>query len=130
MSYWDVELYPFERIIDKRKEERGVTSDPELTAEDWQWVIAQFKELIQRETGNSFPQDPREQLMRSIVAVFDSWNNQRAIIYRKIHQIPDDLGTAVNVQAMVFGNLGDDSGTGVAFTRNPSTGEAQFTVSI
>lgn len=121
-----LELYPFERIIEQRKEERGVTSDPELTAEDWQWVIAQFKELIQRETGTSFPQDPREQLMRSIVAVFDSWNNQRAIIYRKIHQIPDDLGTAVNVQAMVFGNLGDDSGTGVAFTRNPSTGEAQL----
>src|SRR5690606_18866065 len=76
-----------------------------------------------RETKKPFPQDPREQLRRAVIAVFDSWNNQRAAIYRKIHKIPDDLGTAVNVQVMVFGNMGEDSGTGVAFTRNPSTGE-------
>ncbi len=121
-----VEMHSFERIIEQRKEQRGVVGDPELTAEDWQWVIEQFKELILRQTGTPFPQDPREQLIAAIKAVFDSWDNQRARIYRKIHQIPDDLGTAVNVQAMVFGNMGDDSGTGVAFTRNPSTGEREL----
>lgn len=121
-----VEMYSFERIIEQRKKERGIAGDPELTAEDWQWVIGQFKELILRQTGAPFPQDPREQLIAAIKAVFDSWDNQRARIYRRIHQIPDDLGTAVNVQAMVFGNMGDDSGTGVAFTRNPSTGEREL----
>lgn len=118
-----IDHYLFERIIDDRKEERGLKLDPELTAEDWQWVIERFKDLVKRETKQSFPQDPKEQLRRAVIAVFDSWNNQRAVIYRRIHKIPDDLGTAVNVQMMVFGNMGEDSGTGVAFTRNPSTGE-------
>lgn len=86
-------------------------------------MIDTFKGIVREETGKPFPQDPMEQLYRSIIAVFDSWNNQRARIYRKIHKISDDLGTAVNVQMMVFGNMGNDSGTGVAFTRNPSTGK-------
>lgn len=115
--------YRFERVIEAKKDERGIDSDTQMTAEDWREVIRSFKALVQEETGNDFPQDPVEQLHRAIVAVFDSWNNQRARIYRRIHHISDDLGTAVNVQMMVFGNMGEDSGTGVAFTRNPSTGE-------
>ncbi|QKG84930.1 pyruvate, phosphate dikinase [Kroppenstedtia pulmonis] len=115
--------YRFERIIDERKGQTQTSSDTELTAPDWQWVIDRFKKVVREETGEVFPQDPMEQLYRAVIAVFDSWNNQRARIYRKIHKIPDDLGTAVNVQAMVFGNLGENSGTGVAFTRSPSTGE-------
>ncbi|MFC4076719.1 pyruvate, phosphate dikinase [Salinithrix halophila] len=115
--------YRFERVIEKKKEERGVSTDTLLTAEDWQEVIDRFKGIAREETGEEFPQNPMEQLTRAILAVFDSWNNQRARIYRKIHKISDDLGTAVNVQMMVFGNMGEDSGTGVAFTRNPSTGE-------
>ena len=118
-----IDHYLFEQIIDERKAKRGLKQDPELSAEDWQWVIGRFQDLVKRETKKPFPQDPREQLRRAVIAVFDSWNNQRAAIYRKIHKIPDDLGTAVNVQVMVFGNMGEDSGTGVAFTRNPSTGE-------
>ncbi|MBN2908523.1 pyruvate, phosphate dikinase [Polycladomyces sp. WAk] len=118
-----IDHYRFERIIDNVKESRGVKHDPELSAEDWKQVIASFQKLVQEQTGEAFPQDPHEQLRRAVIAVFDSWNNQRAIFYRKLHKIPDDLGTAVNVQMMVFGNMGDDSGTGVAFTRNPSTGE-------
>jgi len=121
-----VDHYHFEHLIDHVKESRGVTQDPELSAEDWQEVIVQFKELVKRETGAEFPQDPKEQLDRAIRAVFLSWNNQRAFVYRRIHKIPDDLGTAVNVQMMVFGNMGDDSGTGVAFTRNPSTGDKEL----
>ncbi|GGA36260.1 pyruvate, phosphate dikinase [Kroppenstedtia guangzhouensis] len=115
--------YRFERVIEGKKEELGIQSDTEVTAEDWLTVIEDFKHIVREETGNSFPQDPMEQLYRSIIAVFDSWNNQRARIFRKIHKISDSLGTAVNVQMMVFGNMGNDSGTGVAFTRNPSTGE-------
>ncbi|BCU82405.1 pyruvate, phosphate dikinase [Polycladomyces abyssicola] len=118
-----IDHYRFERIIENVKESRGVKHDPELSAEDWKQVIASFQKLVQEQTGSAFPQDPQEQLRRAVIAVFDSWNNQRAVIYRKLHKIPDDLGTAVNVQMMVFGNMGDDSGTGVAFTRNPSTGE-------
>ncbi|PTX64880.1 pyruvate phosphate dikinase [Melghirimyces profundicolus] len=113
----------FERVLQRKKEEQGVSTDTELTADDWKSVIERFKGIVKEETGNEFPQDPAEQLNRAIIAVFDSWNNQRARIYRRIHKISDDLGTAVNVQMMVFGNMGDDSGTGVAFTRNPSTGE-------
>ncbi|QKI82706.1 pyruvate, phosphate dikinase [Kroppenstedtia eburnea] len=115
--------YRFERVIEKKKEELGLRSDTEVSAGDWLSVIDTFKGIVREETGKPFPQDPMEQLYRSIIAVFDSWNNQRARIYRKIHKISDDLGTAVNVQMMVFGNMGNDSGTGVAFTRNPSTGE-------
>ncbi|MCG0274745.1 MAG: pyruvate, phosphate dikinase [Thermosediminibacteraceae bacterium] len=119
----NVEHEKFEHIISTVKEKRGVTYDTELTAEDWQEVIKNYKGLVEEHTGRQFPQDPREQLVMAIEAVFRSWNNQRAIVYRKINKIPDDLGTAVNVQTMVFGNMGEDSGTGVAFTRNPSTGE-------
>lgn len=115
--------YRFERIIEERKSQTQTISDTELTALDWQLVIDRFKKVVREETGEVFPQDPMEQLYRAVIAVFDSWNNQRARIYRRIHKIPDDLGTAVNVQAMVFGNLGENSGTGVAFTRSPSTGE-------
>lgn len=118
--------YPFEDVIQSQKEERGVTQDPELDASDWKKVIEQFKKIVEVKTKRPFPQEPKEQLRFAIEAVFDSWNNQRAIVYRKIHKIPDDLGTAVNIQSMVFGNMGDDSGTGVAFTRNPSTGERKL----
>ncbi|SFJ08519.1 pyruvate, phosphate dikinase [Thermoflavimicrobium dichotomicum] len=121
-----VDHYHFERIIQKQKEIRGVSLDTELTAEDWIQVIQQFKDCIATHTREIFPQDPYEQLKKAIRAVFLSWNNQRAQIYRKIHQIPDHLGTAVNIQLMVFGNMGENSGTGVAFTRNPSTGEKEL----
>lgn len=113
----------FESIIESAKQKKNVKLDTELDAEDWKEVIKLYKELIKKETGQEFPQDPKKQLLMSIEAVFKSWNNERAKVYRKINKIPDSLGTAVNVQTMVFGNKGDDSGTGVAFTRNPSTGE-------
>lgn len=119
----NVEHGKFEEIISAVKSKRGLKYDTELTAQDWQEVVESYKNLIVKEAGREFPQDPKEQLVMAIDAVFRSWNNQRAIVYRKINKIPDDLGTAVNVQAMVFGNMGEDSGTGVAFTRNPSTGE-------
>jgi pyruvate,orthophosphate dikinase len=121
-----VDHYHFERVIQHHKDAKGVSLDTELGAEDWLTVIGEFKALVEREVGTTFPQDPEEQLRRAIIAVFSSWNNQRAKIYRKINKIPDDLGTAVNVQLMVFGNMGDDSGTGVAFTRNPSSGEKEI----
>lgn len=118
-----IEHHRFERILDMQKEKRGVVFDNQLTADDWQEVVEEYKKLIEREIKRPFPQDPMEQLFMSIYAVFNSWNNDRAIVYRKINKISDDLGTAVNVQLMVFGNMGDDCGTGVAFTRDPSTGE-------
>jgi pyruvate,orthophosphate dikinase len=116
----------FEELIDARKGKRKTKQDVDLTADDWEAVCDAFEELIEKRTGKPLPQDPQEQLWMAIRAVFDSWNNRRAIEYRRIHKIPDTLGTAVTVQAMVYGNLGDDSGTGVAFTRDPSTGENQF----
>jgi len=119
----EVEHNKFEAIIESVKEKKNVVLDPEMDAEGWKEVIALYKEMIKKETGREFPQDPKEQLLMAVEAVFKSWNNQRAKVYRRINKIPDDLGTAVNVQSMVFGNKGDDSGTGVAFTRNPSTGE-------
>ncbi|MGQ9556912.1 MAG: pyruvate, phosphate dikinase [Desulfurispora sp.] len=118
-----IEHHKFERVLEHAKQRRQVEFDNQLTAEDWRGVVEEYKKIIERETGAPFPQDPVEQLFRAIYAVFNSWNNDRAIVYRKINKIPDDLGTAVNVQVMVFGNLGNDCGTGVAFTRNPSTGE-------
>ena len=118
-----VELAEFEDILERLKDEKGVELDSDLDAGDWKKIVTDFKELVERETGAPFPQDPQEQLWGAIGAVFDSWNSQRAETYRKLHDIPSDWGTAVNVQAMVFGNLGNDSATGVAFTRNPSTGE-------
>jgi pyruvate,orthophosphate dikinase len=117
---------PFETVIHARKSARGVTRDTELEVEDLKHLVAEFKRLIKQEKGVEFPDDPHEQLWGAIDAVFKSWNNRRAIEYRRINDIPDDWGTAVNVQAMVFGNIGWDSGTGVAFTRNPATGENVF----
>ena len=119
----EIEHDKFEQVIDKVKAEKNVDMDTDLDANDWQKVIEQYKEIIKQETGKSFPQEPKEQLVMAIEAVFRSWNNQRAKVYRRINKIPDDLSTAVNAQTMVFGNKGEDSGTGVAFTRNPSTGE-------
>ncbi|RUM90463.1 MAG: pyruvate, phosphate dikinase [Thermovibrio sp.] len=116
----------FEEILEKKKKEVGAKQDVNLTAEDLRDVVKRYKELVKRETGRDFPQDPYEQLRMAIKAVFDSWNNPRAIKYREINKIPENYGTAVNIVAMVFGNMGETSGTGVAFTRNPSTGENVF----
>lgn len=113
----------FEEIIDEMKEKKGVQQDTELDANDMKEMVKRFKKFYKDSLEEDFPSDPKEQLYRSIEAVFRSWNNQRAIFYRKMNDIPSDWGTAVNVQMMVFGNMGDDCGTGVAFTRNPSTGE-------
>ncbi len=116
----------FERVLDEIKEKKGVHYDTDLTADDLKDVIAQFKALYKAEKGTEFPQNPADQLIEAVTAVFRSWDNPRAIYYRRMNDIPGDWGTAVNVQAMVFGNMGDTSGTGVAFTRNPSTGEAKI----
>lgn len=116
----------FDKIFDGQKDKKGVHFDVELSAEDLEEVIAGYKALIKAETGKEFPQDPKEQLIEAVKAVFRSWMNDRAILYRKLNSIPSNLGTAVNVQSMVFGNMGDDSGTGVAFTRSPSTGEKKI----
>ncbi|MEZ4670593.1 MAG: pyruvate, phosphate dikinase [Anaerolineae bacterium] len=114
---------PFEDYLTETKRQRGVKSDVELDAEAWKKVTAKFQEIFQQETGDSFPQDAYRQLELAVEAVFKSWNGKRAVDYRNAAGIPHDLGTAVNVQMMVFGNMGEQSGTGVAFTRNPSTGE-------
>ncbi len=113
----------FDAIFDGKKEEKGCKFDVELTCEDLKDIITKYKALVKAEMGSDFPQEPKEQLMQAVKAVFRSWNNERAILYRKLNGIPGDLGTAVNVQSMVFGNMGETSGTGVAFTRNPATGE-------
>lgn len=119
----EVDHHHFETILEDAKRKQGVTYDSELSAESLKGVVEGYKKLIERRTGRPFPLEPMKQLEQAILAVFRSWNNDRAIVYRKINSIPDDIGTAVNVQSMVFGNMGTDSGTGVAFTRNPSTGE-------
>ncbi len=128
--YADVVLgvghHHFEEILDDHKERNGHTLDTDLSAEDWERVIARYKERVEEEIGKPFPQDPHAQLWGAIGAVFGSWMNQRAITYRRLHRIPESWGTAVNVQAMVFGNMGEASATGVAFTRNPSTGEKKL----
>ncbi|HHX57318.1 MAG TPA: pyruvate, phosphate dikinase [Clostridiales bacterium] len=116
----------FEELIDKMKKEKGVTLDTELTADDLKTLAEQFKAEYKAKIGSDFPSDPKEQLMGAVKAVFRSWNNPRAIYYRRMNDIPGSWGTAVNIQAMVFGNMGDTSGTGVAFTRNPSTGEKKL----
>jgi pyruvate,orthophosphate dikinase len=116
----------FERILDDIKEDKGIVSDTDLTADDMKFVLKKFKEMYKKEMGKEFPQDPKEQLFEAIKAVFRSWNNERAIYYRRMNDIPSNWGTAVNVQEMVYGNMGEDSGTGVAFTRNPSTGEKKL----
>ncbi len=121
-----IEHSEFERILEKKKKEKGVKLDTELSAEDLKQLVSEFKKLIKEKTGKDFPEQPWEQLKMAVNAVFASWNNKRAITYREIPKIPHDLGTAVNVQTMVFGNMGENSGTGVGFTRNPSTGEKQF----
>jgi len=113
----------FERILDEIKEAKGAEYDTDLTAEDLKEVIARYKAIYKEKMGDEFPQEPKVQLMEAVKAVFRSWDNPRAIVYRRMNDIPGSWGTAVNVQAMVFGNMGDTSGTGVAFTRNPSTGE-------
>jgi pyruvate,orthophosphate dikinase len=121
-----VDHHRFEEIIEHTKLETGVIEDTALSASDWQRVVEGYKELVHEETGKPFPQDPHEQLWGAIGAVFGSWMNPRAITYRRLHDIPAEWGTAVNVQAMVFGNMGDDCATGVCFTRDPSTGENMF----
>ncbi|HZK55314.1 MAG TPA: pyruvate, phosphate dikinase [Desulfosporosinus sp.] len=120
----EVEHYEFEHILEIAKEKQGVQVDSELSPESLKWMVKEYKKKIERKTGKPFPMDPREQLKLAVLAVFRSWNNDRAKFYRRINHIPDEIGTAVNVQSMVFGNMGSDSGTGVAFTRNPSTGES------
>ena len=118
----DVDGDRFEEAIDAAKAARGVTADVDLDADDLRGLVATFLEIVEEETGRPFPQDPRDQLRGAVLAVFDSWNSERAVLYRRRERIPADLGTAVNVQAMVFGNRGSTSGSGVAFTRDPSTG--------
>ena len=122
----DIDGEKFEHILEEMKNEVGATLDTDLTTEHLTTLVERFKKLVYDETGSDFPGDPLEQLRMSIEAVFRSWNNRRAISYRNFHKIPHDLGTAVNVQTMVYGNMGDHSGTGVAFTRNPSTGEKKL----
>ena len=117
---------PFEEIIDEVKEEKGVENDTDLSTEDLKDLVARFKSAVKEKTGKDFPTDAWEQLWGSVAAVFDSWSNDRADYYRKLNNIPEEWGTAVNVQAMVFGNMGDTSGTGVAFTRDAGTGENLF----
>ena len=123
---WDIERMKFEEYIDKIKAEKGYKLDIELTADDWKSLIEPYKALIKAETGKEFPQDPYVQLEEAIEAVFRSWNIPRAVAYRNHYKIDHNYGTAVNVQTMVFGNMGDDCATGVSFTRNPSTGENKF----
>jgi pyruvate,orthophosphate dikinase len=128
--YSDVVLgiphHHFEEILDEHKDRNGYTLDTDLEAADWEHLAALFKQRVEQETGKPFPQEPHVQLWGAIGAVFGSWMNQRAITYRRLHGIPESWGTAVNVQAMVFGNMGESSATGVAFTRNPSTGERKL----
>jgi pyruvate, orthophosphate dikinase len=118
----DIDGAHFEHAIDAAKKAKGVTSDTELNAEDLKTLTALYKDIVVEQAGREFPQDPREQMDLAVMAVFNSWNSDRAVLYRRQERIPSDLGTAVSVVAMVFGNLGDDSGTGVAFTRDPGTG--------
>ena len=122
----DVDGRKFEALLERRKEASHAAKDTELSSDDLKAIVAEFKELYQAEVGEPFPQNGREQLQQAIAAVFRSWNGKRAVDYRNFNKIPHDLGTAANVQTMVFGNMGPDSGTGVAFTRNPSTGEKQL----
>jgi len=116
--------HSFEEILDDHKDRLGVDVDTALTAKDWETIVGEYKQAVERELGKPFPQDPQEQLWGAVGAVFQSWMNDRAKFYRRMHDIPESWGTAVNIQSMVFGNLGETSATGVAFTRNPSTGEA------
>jgi pyruvate,orthophosphate dikinase len=121
-----LEHHHFEDILDTFKDAQGYSLDTDLTADDWVELVGRYKDAVGRETGKQFPQDPHDQLWGAIGAVFSSWMNARAVTYRKLHDIPESWGTAVNVQAMVFGNMGETSATGVAFTRNPSTGDSRL----
>ncbi|MEX0839631.1 MAG: PEP/pyruvate-binding domain-containing protein, partial [Parvibaculum sp.] len=121
-----VEHHNFEEILEYFKEEQEFSLDTELSADDWKGIVTLFKARVEQELGRSFPQDVNEQLWGAISAVFGSWRNRRAETYRRLHNIPESWGTAVNIQAMVFGNMGETSATGVAFTRNPSTGEKDY----
>jgi pyruvate,orthophosphate dikinase len=116
----------FDKVLENAKETNGYKDDTQLTADDLKAVVVAYKKIVKDETGKDFPQDPKEQLMMAVEAVFRSWNNNRAISYRNMNDIPHDIGTAVNVQSMVFGNMGDDCATGVAFTRNPATGQKKL----
>jgi len=120
------EHHHFEDILDTYKDSKGYSLDTELTADDWVDLVSRYKDAVARETGQEFPQDPHAQLWGAMGAVFSSWMNARAVTYRRLHDIPESWGTAVNIQSMVFGNMGDTSATGVAFTRNPSTGEKRL----
>jgi pyruvate,orthophosphate dikinase len=119
----EVPKYKFDNVLDRVKEDKGYAQDTDLTTEDLKGIVEEYKEIYKKEIKSDFPQKPQEQLMLAIEAVFKSWNNNRAMVYRRLHDIAHDLGTAVNIQSMVFGNMGETSGTGVAFTRNPATGE-------
>jgi pyruvate,orthophosphate dikinase len=121
-----VDHHRFEEIIEHVKLDTGKNEDTELTAAEWHRVVHGYKEMVAEVTGSPFPQDPWEQLWGAVTAVFGSWQNQRAVTYRRLNDIPAEWGTAVNVQAMVFGNMGEDCATGVCFTRDPSTGENIF----
>jgi len=121
-----VDHYHFELALENQKKAQGVEVDKDLNEESLRKLIQEYKNIVRRETGEEFPSDPKEQLLKAIEAVFASWYNPRAEVYRSLHKISEELGTAVNVQCMVFGNMGDDSGTGVAFTRNPSTGKKEL----
>ena len=120
---YGVEHEKFEALLDAKKKEKGYKLDTDLKAEDWKELVVKFKQLFKEEMKMEFPSDPWEQLKGAINAVFASWMNPRAITYRRLNKIPEHWGTAVNVQTMVFGNMGESSATGVAFTRNPSTGQ-------
>ncbi|BEP29665.1 pyruvate, phosphate dikinase [Helicovermis profundi] len=122
----NISKHKFDSILDSVKERENLSSDPELSVDNLKEIIEKYKKLVKKETKIDFPVDPNKQLIMAIESVFESWNNSRAIIYRNINEIPHDMGTAVNIQEMVFGNMGDTSGTGVAFTRNPATGENKF----
>ena len=128
--YSDVVLgvhhHKFEDILERHKDMQGYVLDTEMQAEDWAQIITQFKAAVHKALGRDFPQDPQEQLDGAINAVFGSWQNERAVVYRRLNDIPAAWGTAVNIQAMVFGNMGETSATGVAFTRDPSTGENAY----
>src|SRR5258708_23527565 len=121
-----IDHHDFEDILEQHKTECGVTVDTELNAANLKALVAAYKKKVRDDLGRDFPTEVNEQLWGAVGAVFGSWMNQRAITYRRLHGIPEDWGTAVNVQAMVFGNMGDDCATGVAFTRDPSTGENVF----
>jgi len=121
-----VPLKKFEDVLEQERERHGFKNDTEFSAQDLEKIIQRYQQIYQEETGDKFPQDPLTQLQEAIKAVFNSWENKRAIDYRNFNKIPHHLGTAVNVQAMVFGNMGEKSATGVAFTRNPSTGKKEL----